>query len=308
MRGFAAAEFLTSDPRRAGHSGATVPVSHRLPRAVALTDGTLQSGRAPDRVRIDDALRKISIIGIGAGDPEHVTVQAVRTLNAVDVFFVVTKGAEQQGLVDLRTEVLERYVERPSYRVVEVADPERGRGATPAEQRAAVAAWRAARAAQYETLIEEELGPGDHGAFLSWGDPTLYESTLSILADRATNGAVAFDYEVVPGISAASALAARHRVPLNRVGGAVQVTTGRRLAEGLPDDGQDVVVMLDPDLTFRRVAGAGVEVFWGAYLGTPDEILLSGPVEEVGEEIERLRGEARARKGWIFDTYLLRRG
>ena len=49
-------------------------------------------------------------------------------------------------------------------------------------------------------------------------------------------------------------------------------------------------------------------IWWGAYLGTPDEILLSGPLAEVGPEIERVRAEARARKGWMFDTYLLRRG
>ena len=252
-------------------------------------------------------MRKVSIIGIGAGDPEHVTVQAVRALNAVDVFFVVTKGSEQQELVDLRTAVLERYVEQPSYRVVEVRDPERERGATAPEQRAAVAAWRAARAEQYAALIRDELGEDGHGAFLAWGDPTLYESTLTIVAELAARADVAFDYEVVPGISAVSALAARHRIPLNRVGGAVQVTTGRRLAGGLPADADDVVVMLDPSCTFREVAGKDVDIYWGAYLGTQDETLVSGPVTEVGDEIERVRAREKERKGWIFDTYLLRK-
>jgi precorrin-6A synthase len=111
----------------------------------------------------------------------------------------------------------------------------------------------------------------------------------------------------VPGISAVSALAARHRIPLNRVGGAVQVTTGRRLAGGLPSDADDVVVMLDPSCTFREVAGEGVDIYWGAYLGTPDETLVSGPVTEVAGEIERVRASEKERKGWIFDTYLLRR-
>lgn len=252
-------------------------------------------------------MRMVSIIGIGAGDPEHVTVQAVNALNAADVFFIVTKASEQQELVDLRTTVLRRYVEQPTYRVVEVTDPERGRGANDAEQRAAVAAWRAARADQYEALIRDELDDDGHGAFLAWGDPTLYESTLSIVRDLAARSAIGFDYEVVPGISAVSALAARHRVPLNRVGGAVHVTTGRRLAGGLPTEADDIVVMLDPDCTFREVADDGVDIFWGAYLGTADEVLVSGPAADVGDEIERLRAEGRARKGWVFDTYLLRR-
>ncbi|MEA2926682.1 MAG: precorrin-6A synthase, partial [Alphaproteobacteria bacterium] len=33
-------------------------------------------------------MRKILIIGIGAGDPEYVTVQAVNALNRVDAFFI----------------------------------------------------------------------------------------------------------------------------------------------------------------------------------------------------------------------------
>jgi precorrin-6A synthase len=45
----------------------------------------------------------------------------------------------------------------------------------------------------------------------------------------------------------------------------------------------------------------------GAYLGTPDEITLSGPLGEVGELIRLTRDRARANKGWIMDTYLLRR-
>lgn len=249
-------------------------------------------------------MRKMSIIGIGAGDPEHVTVQAIAALNAAGVFFVVTKASEQRELVDLRTRILERYVERPSYRVLEVRDPERRRGASSADHEAAVADWRAARAAQYARLLEEELGPGEHGAFLAWGDPTLYESTLTILTELDVAD---LQIDVIPGISAVSALAARHRIPLNRVGGAVQVTTGRRLAGGLPADADDVVVVLDAHCAFRQVAADDVDIYWGAYLGTDDEILVSGRLADVADEIERARAEAKARKGWIFDTYLLRR-
>jgi precorrin-6A synthase len=249
-------------------------------------------------------VRKVSIIGIGSGDPEHVTVQAIKALNAAGVFFLVTKAAEQQDLVDLRTHILERYVERPSYRIVEVRDPERRRGASPAEHQAAVAEWRAARAEQYERLIREELGADEHGAFLAWGDPTLYESTLTILTDlEAADVAI----DVVPGISAVSALAARHRIPLNRVGGAVHVTTGRRLADGLPAEADDVVVMLDAHCAFTEVAADDVDIYWGAYLGTEDEILVAGRLSDVAGEIKRVRAEAKARKGWMFDTYLLRR-
>ena len=115
------------------------------------------------------------------------------------------------------------------------------------------------------------------------------------------------EHDVFAVVDATHPFAARHRIPLNRVGGAVQVTTGRRLAAGLPADADDVVVMLDPNCTFPEVAGEDVDIYWGAYLGTPDETLVSGPVTEVADEIEHLRAREKERKGWIFDTYLLRR-
>jgi len=240
-------------------------------------------------------MRKVLVIGIGAGNPEYVTVQAIRALNAADVLFVLEKADEQRDLIELRHEICRRYIEH-EYRVVTAADPPRGRGA------AAVADWRRRRADVCERLIAG-LGPGETGAFLVWGDPGLYDGTLAVLEDILARGNVEFAYEVIPGIGAPSALAARHRVALNRVGGSFEVTTGRRLAES----SGDAVVMLDGDQAFRRVEPDGVEIYWGAYLGTPDEILLSGPLADVADEIARVRAEARERKGWMFDTYLLRR-
>ncbi len=250
-------------------------------------------------------MRKLSIVGIGAGDPEQVTVQAVRALSEAEVFFIVDKGGETEDLVRLRREILERYVEHASYRIVAVPDPPRDR--TAADYRGAVEDWRRRRAELWERLIADELGENGRGAFLVWGDPSLYDGTLAIVDRIIARGRVSFEHEVVPGISSVHALTARHRTPLNRVGGAVLVTTGRRLAAGFPDGVDDVVVMLDSDCSFRHVLDEGLEIYWGAYLGTDDEILVSGPLREVGEQIERLRRDARARKGWIMDAYLLRR-
>ena len=47
--------------------------------------------------------------------------------------------------------------------------------------------------------------------------------------------------------------------------------------------------------------------YWAAYIGTPDEILISGDLAEVREEIRSARADAEKRLGWVFDTYLLRR-
>jgi precorrin-6A synthase len=232
-------------------------------------------------------MEKVLLIGIGAGDPSYVTVQAVEALNTVDVFFVLEKAAEQDDLVALRREIVDRYVKR-SFRMVVADDPPRGRD---------VEAWREERAALVASLIAEESGVG---AFLVWGDPSLYDGMIDILERLGV------PYEVIPGISAVSALAARHRVVLNRVAGDVLITTGRRVAAGLPDGARDVVVMLDPGQAFTALDGEW-QIYWGAYLGTPDEILIAGRLSEVADEIVRVRAEARARKAWMFDTYLLRR-
>ncbi|MER6528230.1 precorrin-6A synthase (deacetylating) [Streptomyces sp. NPDC001508] len=252
-------------------------------------------------------MRRILVIGIGAGDPEQLTLQAVRALRGTDVFFLLDKGEVKSDLTRVRREMLDAHLPPGTYRLVEARDPERDRGAGGAAYSPAVGEWRSARADVYERLITEELGEDETGAFLVWGDPALYDSTLGILEEVLARGTVAFAHEVVPGISSVSALVARHRTGLNRVARPVQITTGRRLAEGFPEGVDDVVVMLDAQQAFRRYAGEDIDIYWGAYLGTPDEILDSGPIAEAGPRIERLRAEARARKGWIMDTYLLRR-
>jgi precorrin-6A synthase len=250
-------------------------------------------------------VRRVLVIGIGAGDPGHVTMQAVAALNAADVFFVMDKGAAKHELVRLRREICERYIEDTSYRIVEVRDPERDRSAP--DYATAVAAWRSARAEVWEELIARELGEDGCGAFLVWGDPALYDSTIAVLGEIASRGRVAFEFAVIPGISSVQALAAAHRVPLNRVGEPIEITTGRRLREKVGGDGGDVVVMLDAGTAFDAVEDGDTEIYWGAYVGTEHEILVSGKLRDVAGEIVRLRAEARERHGWIMDVYLLRR-
>jgi precorrin-6A synthase len=248
-------------------------------------------------------MRKLFIIGIGAGNPDFLTVQAIKALSGLDVVFLIDKGREKAALAKLRMEICARYIDKP-YRVVEAADPERDR--SPACYETAVATWHAKRAAIYERMIREELADGQQGAFLVWGDPCLYDSTLRIVDQVAAMDTVRFDVEVIPGITSVQALAAAHKIPLNRIGEPVVITTGRRLAEAAHES-EDAVVMLDGDCAFRRVEDRNMHIFWGAYLGTADEILMSGSLHERADEIEAVRREARQKHGWIMDTYLLRK-
>ena len=242
------------------------------------------------------------MIGIGAGDPDHLTLQAAKAIGRTDVFFLLDKGEAKASMIDLRERLMRAYG-RPGRRVAEGRDPDRDR--RPSDYEGTIADWRHRRSAVTEALIADHLKDGERGAFLVWGDPSLYDSTIAILDEILARGETLFEYEVIPGISSVSALAAKHRIGLNRVGRPFQVTTGRRLAEGWPDGVDDLVVMLDAQQAFA--AHPEADIYWGAYVGTPDEILRSGPVGAVADEIREVRAEARERHGWIMDTYLLRR-
>jgi precorrin-6A synthase len=249
-------------------------------------------------------MRTVSVVGIGSGDPEHVTVQAINELNAADVVFMLDKGDDRESLTDVRTEICNRYI-TGSCRIVTAADAQRDRAA--AEYEAAVDDWRARRADIYERLLTSELTEDGRGAVLAWGDPALYDSTLHVLRDVLARGTVSFELRVIPGISSVQALAAQHQISLTRTGRPLHITTGRRLAaEGFPAHSDDVVVMLDARSAFSAAAGDD-EIYWGAYVGTPDQILIAGRVGDVASRIIAEREAARQRHGWIMDTYLLRR-
>lgn len=249
-------------------------------------------------------MRTMSVVGIGAGNPEHITVQAISTLNAVDVVFMMDKGETARELLEFRREICERYITNPSCRIVTAADPERPHG--PASGGQAVADWRTRRAEIYEQLIAGELGGHGHGAFLAWGDPAMYDGTVDVLRQVLDRGTVSFGLRVIPGISSIQALAAQHQISLTRAGRPLHITTGRLIAQGFPGNADDVVVMLDPECTFTEMDG-DLDIYWGAGISGAGEALISGRVAEVGQQITAARAAARSRDGWVMDTYLLRR-
>lgn len=239
-------------------------------------------------------MKTVLVIGIGTGSPAHLTVAGIEALNRADVLFVPDKGAEKDGLAAVRRMIVDRFVtenvRQIGYEVPRrnAANPDYGQG---------VNDWHDELAAIFSRLIAEIPEEGA-GAFLVWGDPGLYDSTLRIL-ERVKEPV---HIEVVPGITAIQALTAAHGVALNRIGQPVLITTGRQLAPG----DTDCVVMLDGRLAFLD-ADPELEIFWGAYLGTPDQILIAGRLGEVRQTIVDTRQIARERHGWIMDIYLLRK-
>ncbi|HWJ88109.1 MAG TPA: precorrin-6A synthase (deacetylating) [Pelagibacterium sp.] len=247
-------------------------------------------------------MRKIVVIGIGTGNPEHMTMEGLTALRSADVLFVPTKGEDKAQLAAVRHAIVERFA-APGLRVTEFALPVRD-AANPSYE-AGVADWHDAIAGQYRTMIAD-MDESETAALLVWGDPGLYDSTLRIL-ERVRALGEEFSIRVVPGITAIAALTAAFAIPLNSVGNPVIITTGRKLAQGWPEGADSVVVMLDGKQTFASIDPEGLHIYWAGYVGMSEQILIEGALSEVSGTIAKTREAARAEHGWIMDIYLLRR-
>jgi precorrin-6A synthase len=253
-------------------------------------------------------MKKIYLIGIGTGNPEHLTIQAINTLKKVNVFFILEKESEKnEDLVKLRKEILQMYLPDGRYRVMTVKIPERKKGGRELEvYKERVASWRRQKAEIISNLIKQEIADGETGAILIWGDPSLYDGHIEILQYIKNNRMATFEFEIIPGLTSIQVLTARHKIPLNSIAESILITTGRRLKEISPDDIENAVILLDNYLTYKNFVESDLNIYWGAYLGTDDEVLISGSLKEVVDKIIEIRGRLKRQKGWIMETYILR--
>jgi precorrin-6A synthase len=238
------------------------------------------------------------LIGIGTGNPDHVTGQAIRALNGADLILIPRKGQAKSDLADLRRHILSQVLTAPvpvaAYDVPQRADQDNYLGA--------VKDWHDAIAKTWADSIA--MHPGAKTvALMVWGDPSLYDSTLRIAARLP-----GLTVKVIPGITSLQALTAAHAIPLNTLAAPVTITTGRQLRDhGWPSGATTLAVMLDKGGAFT-VLPPDTEIWWGAYVGMPEEALIHGSLAEVSDEILATRARLRAENGWIMDIYLLRRG
>jgi precorrin-2/cobalt-factor-2 C20-methyltransferase len=135
-------------------------------------------------------------VGMGPGDPELVTVKAVRVLQSAELVVVPVMDAREQGRAEA---TVRAHVGHDRLLRLVFALDDRG-GATP--QR--VAAWEAAADAVATQLREH----GGTVAFATIGDPNVY-STFAYLAGAVRERLPEVLVETVPGITAMQDLAAR---------------------------------------------------------------------------------------------------
>jgi len=244
----------------------------------------------------------LALVGIGCGDPGQLTRAAIGAINRADLVLIPRKGTQKSDLADLRRTICADVLTSDKTRIAEFDLPVRD--TAEADYRKGVDDWHDAVAAVWSQQIARRLGAAGRVALLIWGDPSLYDSSLRI-ARRLDPLPV---IEVIPGITSIQALCAAHALPLNDIGEPFLVTTGRRLRDGGWPAGTDtVVVMLDGGTAFQSLEADDLYIWWGAYLGMPDQIVMSGALAEIGPRIVATRQAAREEHGWIMDCYILKR-
>ena len=238
------------------------------------------------------------LIGIGTGNPDHVTGQATRALNGADLILIPRKGAAKSDLADLRRQILSQVLTTP----VAIAEYDVPSRADQDDYLGAVNDWHDAIAQTWAGAIAAHPG-ARNVALMVWGDPSLYDSTLRIAAR------LGLAVKVIPGLTSLQLLTAAHAIPLNALAASVTITTGRNLRDhGWPDGATTVAVMLDKGGAFTAIDPTDTQIWWGAYVGMAEETLIHGPLSQVSDHILATRARLRAQHGWIMDIYLLRRG
>ncbi len=241
----------------------------------------------------------LTLIGIGTGNPDHLTFQGAQAIRTTDLILIPRKGENKADLAGLREDIIARVTETPPQ--ITYFDIPKRRADDGYLQ--GVDDWHDAIALRWQEAISAHPNARNI-ALLIWGDPSLYDSSLRIASRLDPQPNVT----VVPGITALQALTAAHAIPINDLGAPYVVTTGRRIRdEGWPNAASKVAVMLDGECSFQSLEMTDYDIWWGAYVGMKEEILINGPLADVAQEILETRAQARSDHGWIMDIYLLKK-
>ncbi|NBB07930.1 precorrin-6A synthase (deacetylating), partial [Pseudomonas monteilii] len=200
----------------------------------------------------------LSLIGIGTGNPDHLTSEAQAAMQAADLILLPHKGEDKAELAALRRDLCDAVLASSGSRIEGFDMPVRR--SVGDDYLAQVDEWHAAITRCWQAAIaralDEGLQPRSPGqplrvALLVWGDPALYDSTLRIAARMQP---APHSVRVVAGISSMQVLCAAHAIALNGIGQPFVVTTGRQLREqGWPPGVDTAVVMLDGQCSFTEL-------------------------------------------------------
>ena len=248
---------------------------------------------------------ELFLVGIGTGNPAHITIQAIQQLKAADILIIPRKGDSKSDLANLRYQICNELLEENTPPLFEFDLPVRDETK---RYLSAVETWHDAIADIWADCIKTAKQNLDREinsvGLLIWGDPSLFDSSLRIAQRLKPTPNIT----VTPGITAVQALTAAHKIPVNEIGKPFIVTTGRQLVEsGFPDGIDTAIIMLDGNCAFKTLEMELYHIWWGAYLGMEQEVLIEGNLAEVSVLIVETRRKRRKMHGWIMDSYMLQR-
>lgn len=242
-------------------------------------------------------VEKVYLIGMGPGDVKYLTLEAVEIIRKLKLFLIPAKFGKKELLTLKRKEIISQIKKQEDFRFLEIPFPERKKGGIYEEE---VKKWRKEKAQILREVLrkesEREVG------FLVWGDPSLYDGHLEIFKEVQKD--LGFSLEVIPGISAFQILSAKHQISLTEIAGTLTFTTPKGLKKMNFID-HHVVVFLDNYESYKNLFSQELKIYWGAYLGTPEEVLFSGNLKEILPQLIELRRNLRKKRGFIMETYLL---
>lgn len=139
-------------------------------------------------------------IGVGPGDPELITIKAVKALKAVDVIFVPKSHANRPSMALRMVKQILAEREKPA-EVLELVFPMTKNELNNRKL------W-----VENAAIVAEKAKKGDV-AFITLGDPMLY-STFLYLYECVKETYPEIELEIIPGVTSVTAAAASAKLPL----------------------------------------------------------------------------------------------
>ncbi len=242
---------------------------------------------------------KFFLIGMGTGNPEHLTIEGIKTLKKMDLILLPKKNNQKKELLNIRKHICKTIIVKKTI-IKEYNIPSRTQKKSYKES---VNIWHQKISENILKIIKKNHSEKNKLGFLIWGDPALYDSTLRIIS----NLKIKYKLKIISGISSIQALTSAHSISLNEIGESVLVTTGRKLKGEMFKNSKSVLVFLDGEYSFKFLDLKHYYIWWGAYLGMKKQILIKGRLSEVYKKIISRKKKAQTVNGWIMDTYLLKK-